>query len=156
MRQSPANSEHVLKVFRIAQFLDILGDEELIIRVVPVGEPAEVMVRQDPQPLLDLDDDREYEVKLYAACSDFFYWACADAEEILPEDISLLWQCATDLSEIAAGNTRDVIHASTYVLRLFAARKRKMRPMRAWREVAHHQGPWMELFLAAGREPEPS
>jgi hypothetical protein len=60
-------------------------------------------------------------VVFLANCSDLFYWATADCEEITPEDFPLLEQTRVDLEAIGAA----------YVLNeLFAARKRKLRPQK--------------------------
>lgn len=60
---------------------------------------------------------------LFAQCSDFFEWGTADLEEILPEDIDLLEQSVTDVTELDRTNM--------YAGELFAARKRKLRPQGA-------------------------
>lgn len=60
-------------------------------------------------------------VKLFATCSDFFHYATADLEEITVADIPLLASCLTALSGV------DV----AYLGELFAARKRRMRPLPA-------------------------
>lgn len=65
---------------------------------------------------------READVKLLALCSDFFYLATADCEEIEAGDIALLEQCLADLT----GTDEEF-----YLAELFAARKRKMRPHRS-------------------------
>ena len=68
------------------------------------------------------DPGREADVKLFAGCSDFFYLATADCEEIEAGDIDLLEQCLADLS----GTGEEF-----YLAELFAARKRKMRPLKS-------------------------
>lgn len=60
-------------------------------------------------------------------CSDTFHWATADSEEIRPDDLPLLRQCVSDLTEIY-GSAYRVWALDT----LYAARKRQMRPMQAW------------------------
>ena len=57
---------------------------------------------------------------LMATCSDTFYWASADAEDITPADLPLLQSCVDDLMAIDEG---------LYLPMLYACRKRKMRPM---------------------------
>src|ERR1700681_2040369 len=73
------------------------------------------------------------ELRLLAACSDWFYWACADAEEITPADLPLLRSCADDLLAIERSSTeksaRTFRGAGAYVGQLCACRKRGMRPM---------------------------
>lgn len=63
------------------------------------------------------------EVKVYIDCSDLFYWACSDADEIRPEDLLELEQC---LAEMTA------LDAPYWAGELFCCRRRGMRP----------QGPW--------------
>lgn len=82
-------------------------------------------------------------MKFFAQCSDVFWWATADLEEITEEDLSLLKQCYQDLKPI------DMRH---YLPELYAARKRGLRPQGAWYGVAariDHEG-LAELFDAAG------
>lgn len=61
-------------------------------------------------------------VVFFANCSDFFYWATADAEEILPKDLHLLEKTLLELQDI---------DCSYYLAELFCARKRGMRPQGA-------------------------
>lgn len=70
---------------------------------------------------VDMAPGRDREMKLFAQCSDFFYWATADLEEITRDDIPLLRQTLSDLKAIGAEEELD---------HLFAARKRRMRPQR--------------------------
>lgn len=64
----------------------------------------------------------EADVKLFALCSDFFHLATADCEEIEDiADIDLLERCLADLD----GTGEEI-----YLAELFAARKRKMRPLK--------------------------
>jgi hypothetical protein len=77
-------------------------------------------------------------VRLFAICSDVFHYACADAEEITAADLPLLSSCLADLQQ--AGNE------TFYMGELFAARKRKMRPIaQAMTDMA---GPVRRLFEA--------
>lgn len=66
-------------------------------------------------------------VQFFLDCSDTFHWASADSEEIRPDDLPLLRQCVSDLTEIY-GSVLRVWALDT----LYAARKRQMRPMQAW------------------------
>jgi hypothetical protein len=61
------------------------------------------------------------DVKLFALCSDVFFWATSDAEEITAADLTLLEACLADLAK--TGETY-------YLAELFAARKRKLRPQK--------------------------
>lgn len=60
-------------------------------------------------------------VKLFAQCSDLFFWATADLEEITAGDIPLLRRTLEDL---------EAADASYELAPLFAARKRKLRPQK--------------------------
>lgn len=104
--------------------------------------------------------------RAYAICSDTFAWATADAEEITPEDLPLLQQCLEDLliveseyagvpiSDMATPDRNDSV-ATAYLGALFAARKRKLRPMRCVYGDMNAIGPrTAALFDAAGPERE--
>lgn len=96
-------------------------------------------------------------------CSDTFWWASADCEEIRPEDLPLLWQCWQDLKAIQDADRLSL--ALCDLPELYAARKRGMRPMRAWlgmQDGTRREGkvkpewePVKALFLAAGPERDP-
>lgn len=79
------------------------------------------------------DGERVYRV----ACSDVFYWGCADAEPIEPADIPALQQAFVDCGE----------HYKDAPL-LFCARKRRMRPQGAL--YRHLPEPLWDLFDKAG------
>jgi hypothetical protein len=82
-------------------------------------------------------------VKLFATCSDFFHYATADAEEIAGGDIPVLEACLADLEKT---------DEQFYLAELFAARKRKLRPLPlACQQMA--EGTRL-LFDAAGTEEE--
>jgi len=70
---------------------------------------------------VDMTPGRDREMTLFAQCSDFFFWATADLEEIARDDIPLLRQTLGDLRAIGAEEELGT---------LFAARKRKLRPQR--------------------------
>lgn len=70
---------------------------------------------------MDMTPGPNREMTLFAQCSDFFFWATADLEEITLADIPLLRQTLEDLKAIGAEEELGT---------LFAARKRKMRPQR--------------------------
>lgn len=86
-------------------------------------------------------------IRFFANCSDLFYWATADAEEILPEDLPLLEQTLEELIEI------DERHL---LAELFCARKRGMRPQGAcYRGMYGFRNPEVRtLFDACGPERE--
>ena len=62
------------------------------------------------------------DVRLLALCNDFFHYATADCEEIGAADIPMLESCLADLRETGDEH---------YLAELFAARKRKLRPLEA-------------------------
>lgn len=62
------------------------------------------------------------EIRLWAACNDWFFWATADGEEITPGDFPLLETTLDDLLRIGAAE---------YLSELYASRKRRMRPQSA-------------------------
>lgn len=107
---------------------------------------------------------RDVDRRAIAVCSDFFGWAIADGEEILPGDVPLFQRCLQDLQEIEATfvdvtigdiakRERNDAVATAYLSELFAARKRQLRPMRAVYEDDHAIGPrTAALFDDAGPE----
>lgn len=86
-----------------------------------------------------------------APCSDVFWWATADWEEIGEEDMPLFRQCMADL---------DATDEHYMVEILYAARKRGMRPMSLWLGIRgdrawQHSRELFDMFLAAGPERDP-
>ena len=70
---------------------------------------------------VDMTPGRNREMRLFAECSDLFFWGTADCEEITPADVPLLRHALDDLKPLGA----------EYELgHLFAARKRKLRPQK--------------------------
>ena len=65
---------------------------------------------------------RNGKLRILIGCSDLFYWATADGEVWLPEDVPLMWQCLDDLK------AADKTYGTCYLLELFCCRKRQMRP----------------------------
>lgn len=63
--------------------------------------------------------------KLWVDCSDFFMWACADGEDLLPSDIALIENAAKDLKTAEQ-------YAECYAFDLWVCRKRQQSPMRTW------------------------
>ena len=90
-------------------------------------------------------------VRWIVNCSDTFYWATADGEEISgQDDVDLLHRCYDDLK--AAGDYHEV-HAFT----LWCSRKRRMRPMRLWyKEVLKGHEAAIAVFDSAGPERDPA
>lgn len=56
--------------------------------------------------------------------NDVFFWATADVEPITPEDLPAMRQALADVRQAAPGQCIDAYEG----LKLWAARKRKMRP----------------------------
>src|SRR5205814_9658982 len=71
-------------------------------------------------------------------CNDTFFWGCADAEEITPENIATFEQAVADL--LAHGHLAG---------ELFAARVRKQRPQGASYDECYPRETW-RLFDACG------
>lgn len=95
-------------------------------------------------------------INLRLDCSDDFHWASADSEAIRPEDVPLLRQCFDDLQ--AFGRVHGEITPTYLMNTLFAARKRGMRPMRAWLKLhaKEEKAELLALFLACGPERDPA
>jgi hypothetical protein len=70
---------------------------------------------------VDMTPGGNREMRLFAQCNDLFFWAAADAEEITAGDVPLLRQALADLGPL---------RAQYEMGRLFAARKRKLRPQK--------------------------
>lgn len=70
----------------------------------------------DNSIFLDIDHDKQ--VRLNVLCSDTFMFACADSEEIKPEEIRDLRECQKLTGK--------------YGEMLWACRKRKMKPLKEW------------------------
>lgn len=88
-------------------------------------------------------------------CNDVFAWACADCEEIRPEDIALLRECLSELEVIerTIPEDRNDSVATAYLPELYAARKRGMRPQAPCYEDKNGYGPRVAALLdAAGPE----
>lgn len=79
------------------------------------------------------------QVRLWALCNDWFFWATADGEEITAGDIPALETALDDLL---------VIGAAEYTGELYASRKRRLRPQAAcYRDMPEAVKP---LFDACG------
>ena len=85
------------------------------------------------------------DLHFFVGCNDVFGYACADAEEITPEQLPLLRQAIADAKEA------DNVVGSCYGCLLFAARVRGMRPLKA--SYPREQKLW-PLFDACGPERE--
>lgn len=91
---------------------------------------------------------RSGQIKFYILCNDMFWWATADLEEILPEDLPQLTQAYQDLE--ALGGCQEV-----WAPQLWISRKRQMRPQRPWWDRERLPEGAKGLFLAAGPPRDP-
>jgi len=101
-------------------------------------------------------------VTILANCNDLFWWACADAEAVTPENIDVLAQSIADITvfyEAWRSAPRDddrppppLVMRDLGVL-LFCCRVRSMRPQGAF--YKHFPPGVRELFDAAGPDRDP-
>ena len=91
--------------------------------------------------------EEDNRLAVFALCNDFFVWACADVEEITPENLVVLEGAKVDLAKL--GDDEEM-----YVALLFCSRVRGMRPQGAFYE--HLPKPSWPLFDACGPERDPS
>ena len=73
-------------------------------------------------------------------CNDLFAWACADAEEILPEDIPLLEELYSNPN----------LEKTGYVPEMFCCKKRGVRPQAAYYKGCPPEA--IEFFDSCGPE----
>lgn len=86
------------------------------------------------------------DLSFYFLCNDFFYWGCADAEDIEnQQDVDLLEQCIKDCQAVRE-------FGENHATELFCARKRKMRPQSAVYKFIEKE--LWHLFDACGPERE--
>lgn len=117
----------------------------------------------------DLDESvfrmvRDGNVTFMVNANDLFYWACADGEEITPDNIAQLRQAITDVrlarglqSEPRISESREEwewwYHAGHLGAELFCCRVRGMRPQRpCYKSIPDDLRP---LFDACGPERDP-
>jgi hypothetical protein len=92
-------------------------------------------------------------ILLLVNCGDIFSWACADAQEITPDNIDIFEQSLAD-TQAAYGNGHPWDVPTDEALILFCARVRKMRPQGCvYGEISKLMHP---LLDAAGPERSPS
>jgi hypothetical protein len=92
--------------------------------------------------------DNEYApISFFINCNDLFYWGTADAEKITLEDIDSLKQAVNEAQASCA-------FGINYGVRLWCARKRKMRPQGAAYPRKDAYQPIWALFDACGPERE--
>lgn len=89
--------------------------------------------------------DNEYApVKIFARANDLFEWACADAEEVTPDNIELL---ARTLKEAEAA---DAHFGPIYGVDLFSCRARGQRPQPPYYKGFVGSATMTALFNASG------
>ncbi len=116
-----------------------MADAEFILKVL------DLFSRYDSQDSVSWRTDGEFApVTFFVNCSDLFWWATADAEDITPENFGVLEQAFIDCQ------AADKVVGTVYAPSLFAARVRKLRPQRA---AYPKDEPFMwPLFDACGPE----
>lgn len=90
------------------------------------------------------------EVRFFVNCNDLFCWACADSEDITPENFPMLRQCFDDVRALYPKHSLDYRFPKE-ALNLFCARMRKERPQGA--AYPKNRDLW-PLFDACGPERE--
>lgn len=88
------------------------------------------------------------ELELGVRCSDIFWWACADSQEINQSNIDLLEQTIEDVKLLIDVNDRSENVIITSVTDLFVARVRQMRPQNA--AYSYYHSKLWKLFDACG------
>lgn len=88
--------------------------------------------------------DEDGVLTFYVTCGDTFWWATADSEQVTESDLPELRQAKVDMT----GMDHDWMWPILWV-----ARKRGMRPMRAF--YGNIDGPMRVLLDAAGPERDP-
>lgn len=92
---------------------------------------------------------KDYTVDFYANCSDLFYWATSDAEQITEANFEILRQSYQDLKSITSDHK---FFECDWFGALFCARVRNMRPQGAF--YKHIPEVFRQLFDEAGPERE--
>lgn len=103
---------------------------------------AEHDLREDV--LYQVTPDRK--VSIYFLCNDLFWWGCADAEEITPENLPVLRQCVANLKAV------DKVLGTVHVAELFCSMVRKERPQGVCYDGFEPE--YWPLFDACGPERE--
>jgi len=111
-------------------------DRKFIMLVLRVTDRAEI--GEELMWNVSRFDTVEFSIK----CSDEFFWGCADAETITPENIGTLMRAIADVSAVSIYTFR----ATT----LFCARVRGLRPQNRWFDYIADEPAVVELFKAAG------
>lgn len=93
-------------------------------------------------------DEEDGQIKVGANCSDLFWWATADAEEITPDNIQLFEETCNECEALDDG----IEFPTVFACALFAARARKMRPQGAYYKM-FPRSMW-PMFNACGPERE--
>lgn len=81
------------------------------------------------EPIYWATHDGYAPITFFVNCNDFFWWATADAERLMPEDLPMLRQALTDSKKCCdEGKGAEGGEDDDWGFLLFCARKRKMRP----------------------------
>jgi hypothetical protein len=128
----------------------------------------------DVLEILDLDSDygdlhdavftivRNRRIVFMVNANDLFYWACADGEDITPENLPALTQAVTDVRSALGVSEQPVASDAAWDrwytagglgAKLFAARIRGLRPQRPY--YASFPASLHPLFDACGPERDP-
>lgn len=83
-------------------------------------------------------------------CSDVFWWACADSEDVTPENVSELEKALTDIKSVLDPEDDPAPFTISHAPMLFAARMRKMQPQGAMYKYIDSR--LWKLFDEAGPE----
>lgn len=112
-----------------------------------IPELLRVFAFDDTEDLWWRDDNGV--LSFYVRCSDTYWWATADLEDVGPEDLAALRQAKADLAS-------DKDHSFLWPT-LWVSRKRSLRPMRAWyRALGLENSQAQVLFDACGPERDPA
>lgn len=112
---------------------------EFILRILRLVQPM------DCDDILWVTHGEYAPVAFMVNCSDLFYWASADSEDVTPENISELEKAYSDAKAACE-------HGRIYAQSLFACRMRKMRPQGAC--YKSYPAEMWPLFDACGPERE--
>ena len=104
-----------------AEINEILANHEYVIRCSKIFEDVGI------EPFIDIEGNI---VRYSINMNDMFYWACADSEEITPENIHVLEESYRDLKALAETDP-NARFMEVYTGTLFACRVRGQRPQGA-------------------------
>lgn len=112
-----------------------MQDFDFVIKVLKIFEQND-----DCESLL-WSFDNEENISFFVNCSDLFFWACADAQEVTEENVSVLAKAYEDAKKAYE-------FGECYGSTLFCCRTRGMRPQKPY--CKHIPQKLMPLFDACG------